>query len=78
MQCPAKGTPTPEISWFRDGIPLTGNELGARIMPDGTLALDHVQATEAGRYTCLAENAAGNSSHDINLHVYSKSYRIDA
>jgi hemicentin len=70
LPCPARGTPLPKIRWYKNGIPLSGNEIGERVMPDGSLQLEHARANNTGRYTCLAENVAGNVSHIIELIVY--------
>jgi len=72
MPCPASGTPAPRISWFKDGYPLSENEIGVRILPGGSLQLDHAQSSDAGQYTCRAENVAGNTSKDFDLQVFRK------
>lgn len=70
LPCPARGTPAPKISWFKNGNPLTGNEIGERILPDGSLQLEHAHYNNTGRYTCIAESVAGNVAHSIELTVY--------
>jgi Immunoglobulin I-set domain len=70
LQCPARGTPLPKIRWYKNGNPLSGNEIGERVMADGSLQLEHAHANNTGRYTCIAENVAGNVSHTIELIVY--------
>jgi len=70
LSCPATGTPPPHISWFKDRYPLSGNEVGVRVLPGGSLQLDHVQFSDAGQYTCVAENAAGNASKDFDVQVF--------
>jgi len=71
MPCPAKGTPTPRVSWFnKDGYQLTGNEIGIRVLPGGSLQLDHAEASDVGQYTCLAQNIVGNTSKDFHLQVF--------
>ena len=70
IPCPAVGTPTPRISWFKDGYLLGGNEIGVRLLPDGSLQLDEAETSDAGQYTCLAQNVAGNTSKDFDLQVF--------
>jgi len=72
LSCPARGTPLPKIRWYRNSIPLAGNEVGERVMPDGSLLLEHAHANNTGRYTCIAENIAGNVTLTIDLIVYGK------
>ena len=76
LPCPAEGTPTPRISWLKDGYPLSGHEVGVRVLPDGSLQLDHVQAGDAGQYTCVAENVAGNTTKDFHLRVFRKYHSL--
>ena len=59
-----------ESDGFKDDAEVTGNEIGVNILNDGSLVLDHAQAMDAGQYVCLAENVAGNVTHDISLRVY--------
>ena len=72
LPCPATGTPTPEITWFKDGKRITGNELGIMIRSDGSLQLDHAQGEDAGHYVCEATNVAGKQTHGIDLKVFCK------
>ena len=32
LPCPALGTPTPRITWYKDGKVVTGNELGVKLL----------------------------------------------
>ena len=72
IPCPARGTPSPRISWSKDGYQLGGNEIGIRILADGSLQLDRAQSSDAGQYTCFADNLAGNASKNFELHVFCK------
>jgi len=79
LSCPALGNPFPRITWYRHGAAgepvrqLTGNELGVRVLLDGTLVLDSAQIDSAGVYVCRAENSAGMIEHNITLTVHCKS-----
>lgn len=70
LPCPARGTPLPKIRWFKNGVPLSGTEIGERLMPDGSLQLEHAHSNNTGLYTCVAENIAGNVTLTIELIVY--------
>ena len=72
MLCPAQGIPKPYVTWYKDGQPITGNEIGLRLLPDGALQIDQAEPQHAGRYKCLASNIAGNASHLIDLKILSK------
>jgi len=70
LPCPVRGTPQPIIRWFKESTLISSNEVGVRVLPDGSLQLDHAEAHNAGRYQCIAENPAGNLSITIDLMVY--------
>ncbi|XP_040264776.1 hemicentin-1 isoform X1 [Bufo bufo] len=65
MLCEAYGNPEPEISWFKDGSPLSGQ----RIISNGALQIAFVQPDDAGQYTCEAENIAGYDRSNMTLTV---------
>uniref|UniRef100_UPI0035900F1F hemicentin-1 n=1 Tax=Myxine glutinosa TaxID=7769 RepID=UPI0035900F1F len=73
LQCEASGVPTPNLSWLKDGIPISstpGNN-ALQIRSDGRiLSLSHVQTSDAGLYTCVAVNVAGEGRNDVTLRVY--------
>ncbi|KAL4635075.1 hemicentin-1 [Arapaima gigas] len=68
--CPAKGTPTPLIKWFKNGEALTGKEPGVSILEDGTLLiLASVSPLDNGQYICVASNDAGATERKYHLKV---------
>ena len=58
LPCPAAGTPTPSVAWFRDGTAIDS----AFVLADGRLAIN-VTRNEAPRdgaaYYCVATNRIG-------------------
>ena len=72
LDCAAIGMPLPQIVWLKDGEPLSfTNRL--RVFENGTLRIDDVQSTDAGRYTCRAENNLGTVESKVAVTVKSKS-----
>ncbi|XP_025019182.1 hemicentin-1 [Python bivittatus] len=71
LQCIANGTPIPSITWLKDSQPVNtareniGLESSGRI-----LQIAKALKEDAGRYTCIATNAAGEVQQFIRLHVY--------
>jgi hypothetical protein len=70
LACPAKGTPNPRIKWYHDGKLITGNDLAKRVLPDGSLLIENAEARDAGQYTCVADNVAGNTSNTVDVKVF--------
>ena len=72
LPCPAEGTPRPQITWFKNGQPVTGKELGLALLDDGSLEITSAQAGDSGDYRCQAENIAGVAGLEVNVKVLSK------
>ncbi|KAM9324527.1 hemicentin-1 [Gastrophryne carolinensis] len=68
MICEAYGNPTPEISWYKDSVPIT-KPAGQRVIGTGTLQITYAQPDDAGTYMCTAENIAGSISSSMSLSV---------
>ncbi|KAM9470494.1 vascular endothelial growth factor receptor 3 [Clarias gariepinus] len=59
MECNVNGTPSPELSWFKDNQPL--NQISGVLLQDSnrTLSIQRVREEDAGLYTCTACNKIG-------------------
>ena len=69
LLCPAAGFPIPLITWYKDDVLITGEQLGYVILGDGSLQLSDSAAADSGVYRCVAENDAGKVDYDIELKV---------
>lgn len=69
LPCPAVGTPTPEITWYKDGQVITENQVGVTFLDDGSLELDSVKAEDSGTYICKAVNEAGEIKQEVDLKI---------
>ncbi|XP_071607415.1 hemicentin-1 isoform X1 [Heliangelus exortis] len=71
LQCIANGIPSPSITWLKDGQPVNTARGNIRLESSGRV-LQVVKALleDAGRYTCVATNAAGEAQHHTRLHVH--------
>ncbi|KAJ3600174.1 hypothetical protein NHX12_034124, partial [Muraenolepis orangiensis] len=69
LTCDVTGSPTPFITWYKDGnLVVQGN--GVQILGRGkTLRLLKASSSDAGSYSCKAINIAGSSDRDFYLHV---------
>ncbi|XP_048053479.1 protein tyrosine phosphatase receptor type Db isoform X6 [Megalobrama amblycephala] len=80
MLCAASGTPDPEITWFKDFLPIDTHTHG-RIKQlrsesfggtpiRGALQIDQSEETDQGKYECVATNSEGTRySTPANLYV---------
>uniref|UniRef100_A0A4W4FQU8 Receptor-type tyrosine-protein phosphatase F n=1 Tax=Electrophorus electricus TaxID=8005 RepID=A0A4W4FQU8_ELEEL len=72
MLCAASGNPDPEISWFKDFLPVDINSSNGRIkqLRSGALQIENSDESDQGKYECVAMNSAGTRySAPANLYV---------
>ncbi|XP_061490015.1 hemicentin-1 isoform X5 [Rhineura floridana] len=71
LQCIANGIPIPSITWLKDGRPVNTARENIRLESSGRiLQIAKALMEDAGRYTCVATNAAGEAQQHVRLHVY--------
>ncbi|XP_043833005.1 receptor-type tyrosine-protein phosphatase S isoform X16 [Dromiciops gliroides] len=81
MLCAASGNPDPEITWFKDFLPVDPSSSNGRIKQlrsetfestpiRGALQIESSEETDQGKYECVASNSAGvRYSSPANLYV---------
>ncbi|XP_042163912.1 receptor-type tyrosine-protein phosphatase S-like isoform X1 [Oncorhynchus tshawytscha] len=72
MLCAASGIPDPEISWFKDFLPVEPRASLGRIkqLRSGALQIENSEETDQGKYECVATNSQGvRYSSPANLYV---------
>ncbi|XP_029971393.1 receptor-type tyrosine-protein phosphatase F isoform X8 [Salarias fasciatus] len=78
MLCAASGNPDPEISWFKDMLPVDIGSSNGRIKQlrsggtpiRGALQIENSEESDQGKYECIAMNSAGTRySAPANLYV---------
>ncbi|XP_076838012.1 receptor-type tyrosine-protein phosphatase F isoform X7 [Brachyhypopomus gauderio] len=72
LLCAASGNPDPEISWFKDFLPVDINSSNGRIkqLRSGALQIENSDESDQGKYECVAMNSAGTRySAPANLYV---------
>ncbi|XP_051505452.1 vascular endothelial growth factor receptor 3-like isoform X3 [Myxocyprinus asiaticus] len=59
LECDVEGTPSPQLSWFKDNQPL--HQISGILLQDSnrTLSIQRVREEDAGLYTCTACNQRG-------------------
>ncbi|NXL77816.1 HMCN1 protein, partial [Leptocoma aspasia] len=71
LDCSARGTPSPTITWFKDGQTV-GEEAGYKVLLNGQkLIISQAQVSDSGHYKCVAANKAGEheKEFDVTVHV---------
>ncbi|XP_065735248.1 hemicentin-2 [Phocoena phocoena] len=69
LPCTASGSPEPDITWEKDGQPVSGAEGKFTIQPSGGLLVKNSESQDAGTYTCTAENAVGRARRHMHLAI---------
>ncbi|XP_053780439.1 receptor-type tyrosine-protein phosphatase delta isoform X11 [Desmodus rotundus] len=72
MLCAASGNPDPEITWFKDFLPVDTSNNNGRIkqLRSGALQIEQSEESDQGKYECVATNNAGTRySAPANLYV---------
>lgn len=72
LLCEARGNPSPDIIWFKDGAPLAPSTEATYSRGGRQLQLGSSQGADAGNYTCWASNSAGDAEKTTRLEVYSE------
>ncbi|XP_040895666.1 hemicentin-1 [Toxotes jaculatrix] len=69
LNCEASGIPLPAISWLKDGRPIKATN-SVRILSGGrSLRLMHAAVEDAGRYTCIVSNSAGEERKNFDIDI---------
>ena len=76
IDCPVSGIPLPDITWVKDGQQLAANQNDdIRVVSRGQrLEVNSVDLSDAGKYKCVAKNAAGFVERNFELHVWGQFY----
>ncbi|XP_055433586.1 palladin isoform X4 [Bubalus kerabau] len=75
MDCKVSGLPTPDLTWLLDGKPVRQDSAHKMLVRENgvhSLVIEPVSARDAGIYTCVATNRAGQNSFCLELVVAAK------
>ena len=66
IDCEASGKPLPDVAWIRNGVLESSGKKAA------FLKFDNINRTDAGQYTCRANNSVEVTSIDTTISVHCK------
>uniref|UniRef100_A0A3Q2P3A1 Myopalladin n=1 Tax=Fundulus heteroclitus TaxID=8078 RepID=A0A3Q2P3A1_FUNHE len=75
LDCKVSGLPNPELMWLVNGRPIypdLNHKMLVRENGVHSLVIDPLTLNDAGTYTCIASNKAGQSSFSLELKVVEK------
>uniref|UniRef100_T1P7Q7 Myosin light chain kinase, smooth muscle n=1 Tax=Musca domestica TaxID=7370 RepID=T1P7Q7_MUSDO len=83
LECVVRGSPRPDIVWYKDGLRIGNNMDNERLKTRKigstcTLTIKQVLESDAGRYTCEATNSKGRVSTFARLQVVSDERLFEA
>ncbi|CAG9794127.1 unnamed protein product [Diatraea saccharalis] len=69
LPCNVRGKPTPTVTWYKDGEPLTPNQQDLVLLDGWSLRIQGVLSVDAGMFQCVASSPAGTAHAIIRLLV---------
>ncbi|XP_060056373.1 hemicentin-2 isoform X2 [Erinaceus europaeus] len=69
LPCSARGSPQPDITWEKDGQPVSTVEWKYALQPSGQLLVKNSESQDAGTYTCIARNTVGRAHRRVHLSI---------
>ncbi|XP_035519960.1 myopalladin isoform X1 [Morone saxatilis] len=75
LDCKVSGLPNPELMWLVNGRPIYPDLCHKMLVRENgihSLVIDPLTQNDAGTYTCIASNKAGQSSFNLELKVVEK------
>ncbi|XP_041098662.1 hemicentin-1 isoform X2 [Polyodon spathula] len=69
LPCEVQGSPTPSVTWSRDGYPVPPITARFTVLSSGSLRVSDSRVTDSAEYKCSALNPAGKTSLTYRLHV---------
>uniref|UniRef100_A0A3Q1F5H5 Myopalladin n=1 Tax=Acanthochromis polyacanthus TaxID=80966 RepID=A0A3Q1F5H5_9TELE len=75
LDCKVSGLPSPELMWLVNGKPIYPDIYHKMLVRENgihSLVIDPLMQGDAGTYTCIASNKAGQSSFSLDLKVVEK------
>ncbi|KAK7110834.1 fibroblast growth factor receptor 4-like isoform X2 [Littorina saxatilis] len=69
LRCPAKGNPTPNITWLKGGKPFSSSKMNQNEMRMWSLNMWDLLPDDSGEYTCVISNPYGSLNWTFTVEV---------
>ncbi|KAK7482019.1 hypothetical protein BaRGS_00026711 [Batillaria attramentaria] len=69
LKCPARGHPTPNITWLKDDEPFLTSKMGNILLKNWKLTIGDLVPDDQGRYTCVITNQYGSINWTYTVEV---------
>ncbi|OWK59760.1 Hemicentin-2 [Lonchura striata] len=70
LECEARGTPAPRVTWVKDGQPVAAGDRLLLTENGRRLHIPRAEVAHAGHYTCLAASAEGQEQREFDVVVH--------
>ena len=75
IQCPTSGTPTPTVTWTKDGQDISSGGKYT-VQDDGSLLINEADEEDTARYTCTADSAVGKDSASSTVKIVGEIFTV--
>ncbi|XP_064803050.1 inactive tyrosine-protein kinase 7-like [Oncorhynchus masou masou] len=72
LHCHTRATPHPEVTWYRNFIPITAEDIRFKLYPNGTLRINSVEVYDNHLYMCRSQTEAGRVEGRARVFVLEK------
>ncbi|XP_056147623.1 inactive tyrosine-protein kinase 7-like [Lampris incognitus] len=72
LHCHAQANPEPEVTWYRNNIPVNPDDTRFKLLPNGTLRINSVEVYDGLVYGCEAKTEGGKLSGQARVYVLEK------
>uniref|UniRef100_A0A8C1T4X8 Protein tyrosine kinase 7a n=1 Tax=Cyprinus carpio TaxID=7962 RepID=A0A8C1T4X8_CYPCA len=69
LHCHTRGTPEPEVTWYRNMQPISAEDVRFKLFPNGTLRINNVEVYDGHLYSCESKTEAGKLNGQARVYV---------
>ena len=71
IKCPVSGVPTPSVSWFKDGSPISQGER-LSLTSNSSLVVNRAEMGDSAKYTCSVQSVFGKEDLSTTMTIIGK------